>query len=481
VLIPCSEAEIEAVQQEYQNRVAEELRSRLGVLQTELDTRIRRLEAREREFEAKGGDVLALWELIHRTQVLEPQGLPPSARDFPPPKDLWEALQSMIDGRGFRIRDATLQQLVVASAVSGLSGDILILAGPTGVGKTSLVQQVAWAFGAGYEVVPVRPAWTDPSDLLGFYNPMHRCYQPTTFVQKLVEARSWEELNRLFFLCLDEMNLARIENYAADFLSRLEKSRRERAVLNLYSPAEEASLFAERQQLADLGSQRTMEQAQRLQHLHTLLETFPACFPIPRNLILCGTVNVDETTYLFSPKVLDRSFVVRFPSAEFDDNFDTLGLVNMDRPSEAVWDFPISQLLDITSSSVSKGFTKSMQTIWTEFTEWQIAYLKPLGIQLGYRLPQAYNSFMRIGHRLLRGQPWQLASIFFQAKLLPRISFNKQDNAIGRPGRKIDVFKQWLDDSTLDKYPETLGYNLRQELQYIVERNAGRPVIQYWD
>jgi RNA-directed DNA polymerase len=352
------------------------------------------------------------------------------------------------------------------------------MAGPTGVGKTSLVQQIAWMLGAGYEVIPVRPAWTDPTYLLGFYNPIQRCYQPTPFIHKLNEARKWEQANRLFFLCLDEMNLARIENYAADLLSRLEKSRYTNAFLDLYSPEEEHSLLTERKELAERVDVLKPEERRRLLLLHTRLDTFKARFLLPKNLVLCGTVNMDETTHPFSPKVLDRAFVVRFPSAQFGQ-IDSIRSID-ERPTPAVWPLATPVLQELLNSQASEDFDKSLRGIWQEFLAWESAYLRPLGVQLGYRFPVTYKLFMHLGHKLLDANPRELASVFFQAKLLPRVSFNQQDKARGPDARKIDIFGQWRDDPSLDKYPKKDGFDLRQAFQDMIDRNAGRPVIQYW-
>lgn len=142
-----------------------------------------------------------------------------------------------------------------------------------------------------YAVIAVRPDWTDNRGLLGYYNPIAGSYQTTPFLQLLLaaadeEARAAREGRpRLpFFVVLDEMNLARVEHYFSDFLSCLESGE----PLHLHDDP----LIAE-------GASETGE-------------AVPRQLPIPRNLFFTGTVNVDETTYMFSPKVLDRAFVLEF-------------------------------------------------------------------------------------------------------------------------------------------------------------------------
>ncbi|MCF8004869.1 MAG: AAA family ATPase, partial [Chromatiaceae bacterium] len=100
------------------------------------------------------------------------------------------------------------------------TGDLIILSGLSGSGKTNLVKSYAEATGNEARIVPVKPNWTSAEDLIGFHNPLQRAYATTPFLDALFEAKSDPE--RLYIVCLDEMNLARVEYYFADFLSRLE-------------------------------------------------------------------------------------------------------------------------------------------------------------------------------------------------------------------------------------------------------------------
>lgn len=158
----------------------------------------------------------------------------------------------------------------------------LLPASPTDVART-------------VEVVPVRPDWTDHRGLLGFYNPLTERYQATSFLQLLLAARDELDLagkqNRLprpFFAILDEMNLARVEHYFADFLSCLESG-------------EPLHLHDDRRLASGDGDGAV---------------GLPTHIEIPRNVFITGTVNVDETTYMFSPKVLDRAFVFEFKAVD---------------------------------------------------------------------------------------------------------------------------------------------------------------------
>jgi hypothetical protein len=193
--------------------------------------------------------------------------------------------------------------------------------------------------------VPVKPNWTGPEDLLGYYNPIERSYQATPFLVALQAAARQPDVPH--FICLDEMNLARIEHYFADFLSLLEH-RTDLPTIQLYTADEERhvvveqSLFlhveAEARQRAELGDAATIEdmlsddranvELHRLSGLadkesvllhHGRLRRslaaqmrMPTSLTLPANVWILGAVNMDETTYQLSPKVLDRVHVLRF-------------------------------------------------------------------------------------------------------------------------------------------------------------------------
>ncbi|MGK3964073.1 EVE domain-containing protein [Sorangium sp. So ce118] len=142
-------------------------------------------------------------------------------------------------------------------------------------------------------VVAVRPDWTDSRGLLGYYNPIAGRYATTPFLRLLLRAREEQDRaereNRAahpFFIVLDEMNLARVEQYFAEFLSAMESG--EPLVLHDESAVEQGDTGA------DEGDAPLV----------------PRSLAVPPNLFFTGTVNVDETTHMFSPKVLDRAFVI---------------------------------------------------------------------------------------------------------------------------------------------------------------------------
>ena len=127
-----------------------------------------------------------------------------------------EHIKKVFENKGFYYDDKVLKSFYL-----GLQTDqLILLMGRPGSGKTSLVREFADVFGIKYENIAVQANWTDRSDLLGYYNPIEKSYVSTPFLDCLL--RFWHEAkeneDKLFFICLDEMNLARVEYYLSDFL-----------------------------------------------------------------------------------------------------------------------------------------------------------------------------------------------------------------------------------------------------------------------
>ena len=161
-----------------------------------------------------------------------------------------------------------------------LAKPFVILTGNSGTGKTRISKQFSEYMQRepdegrkNWLIVPVGADWTDNSKILGFYNPLANNatgkYEKTAIVE-LIESANVNK-NIPYFLILDEMNLSHVERYFSDFLSHMEIK---------------GSIFE--------------------------LDGYEGKLEFPENLFVIGTVNIDETTYMFSPKVLDRANVVEF-------------------------------------------------------------------------------------------------------------------------------------------------------------------------
>lgn len=230
--------------------------------------------------------------------------------------------------------------------------DLIVLAGDSGSGKTNLVKSFAEAIGGKYFIIPVKPNWTGAEDLLGYYNPIEQNYLSTLFLDALLEASKNPSIP--YLICLDEMNLARVEYYFADFLSLLEE-RGKQPEIHLYSQSESSHLISEATNfLALLDEAKKLLQkngihdfiqilqdeslnkklhdlcgfkdGDSLLKYHTRLrKSFssylnnPASLKIPENVFFIGAINIDETTHYLSPKILDRSHIIRFTNPLLQD------------------------------------------------------------------------------------------------------------------------------------------------------------------
>lgn len=181
---------------------------------------------------------------------------------------------------------------------------ITVLAGISGTGKSLLPKCYAEGMGMHFVSLAVQPRWDSPQDLFGFYNYLEKRYKATDLARAMVQfeqynrgewplPKDWNDgrQDRMLLVLLDEMNLARIEYYFSDFLSRLETRR---DVRQLDSPVERAKAEI----ALDMGSLAKEEKPIRL---------FPG-----DNVLFTGTMNEDESTQTLSDKVLDRSCVLRF-------------------------------------------------------------------------------------------------------------------------------------------------------------------------
>lgn len=140
--------------------------------------------------------------------------------------------------------------------------------------------------------VPVRPFWQDDSDLLGYMDNNNGIYRPgeSELIEFILEAK--DNKDECYIVCLDEMNLAKVEHYFSQFLSILEKEHSENRTLNIYNSKIENRVYNSKD--------------------------YPPTILLRDNLFFVGTVNIDESTFQFSDKVLDRSNVITMEVSNFN-------------------------------------------------------------------------------------------------------------------------------------------------------------------
>lgn len=203
------------------------------------------------------------------------------------------------------------------------SKPFLLLAGISGTGKSRIVRELARAcweedseeYNAqkprNFTMIQVKPNWHDSSELIGYVS---RVSGEPVFVTgdflKFV-ARAWENPDVPHFLCLDEMNLAPVEQYFAEYLSVIESRKNKDGKVVTDAILEKCS----EQWYFDLTAKLTEDEGVRTRFLTEGIT-------IPQNLIVVGTVNMDETTFSFSRKVLDRAMTIEMNEVDLTSGLD---------------------------------------------------------------------------------------------------------------------------------------------------------------
>ncbi len=205
------------------------------------------------------------------------------------------------------------------------SKPFLLLAGISGTGKSRIVRELAracWDVGSkeykdpkpkNFEMVQVKPNWHDSSELIGYVSRVsgEPVYVAGDFLKFV--ARAWEALDVPYFLCLDEMNLAPVEQYFAEYLSVIESRK-----------ADEEGVITTDPILKSVSEQWYWNLCSELTSNQKLREQFrDEGISIPQNLIIIGTVNMDETTFSFSRKVLDRAMTIEMNEVDLNGGLDS--------------------------------------------------------------------------------------------------------------------------------------------------------------
>lgn len=196
------------------------------------------------------------------------------------------------------------------------SKPFLLLAGISGTGKSRIVRELArscWDKDSeeykaqkpsNFEMIQVKPNWHDSSELFGYVSRISGSakYIAGDFLKFITHAwENWLSNNKMpYFLCLDEMNLAPVEQYFAEYLSVVESRKRDAGTIK-----SDPLIKKDADGFHDLIDRQL---AWKPQEVHDMYEKDGIC--LPPNLIVVGTVNMDETTFFFSRKVLDRAMTI---------------------------------------------------------------------------------------------------------------------------------------------------------------------------
>lgn len=328
-------------------------------------------------------------------------------------KTLLETIQRYIAAEGYYFDWETLLNYHICLKTR----PFVILAGLSGTGKSKLTQLYARALGhkAHYLRLPVRPNWTDDRYLLGYFNTITNTYLTAPTVEFLLKANADEE--NIYFLCLDEMNLAHVEYYFSQFLSAMEEAPGERSI-TLLSESEKAQIREKGTKISSLDEQ--------------ILTTGEV--QIPNNFFVTGTINVDETTQPISDKVMDRANTLEFFRVDLD---------KLPQPTAGPAPFVLgaSTWKSYQATQGDTTYRSKMKTIG------QILNKADLG--LGYRVLHEIELYLANSAGLL-----DLPVAFdYQVKqrILPRVRGSEVIN------ETLDELREFLVAEKLDRSVERLG------------------------
>ncbi|BCC75202.1 MULTISPECIES: MrcB family domain-containing protein [Bacillus cereus group] len=311
----------------------------------------------------------------------------------------------------------------------------VILSGISGTGKTKIVQWFAESLGATEEngqftLIPVRPDWSDSSDLLGYVN-LQGEFQERPLI-KVLEAADANP-NRPYFVVLDEMNLARVEYYFSDFLSVIESRKwKDRKIVT--SPVLPESITNK--------------------HI-----------TIPSNVYIIGTVNMDETTHPLSKKVLDRANTIEFNTVNLD-YFNFLMDVE-EKEAEITSNRSLeTEYLHLKECfKENEDLVRNISSVLIEINK----ILESVGAQVGYRIRDEICFYMAYNEQGKLLSFDEALDYQIYQKILPRLA--------GSDGRTEDVLKQLYvlcaneeydsgnNDASYAKYPRSaikLSHMLRR-------------------
>ena len=276
----------------------------------------------------------------------------------------------------------------------------------------------------------VRPDWTDNRSLLGYYNPLTGQYQSTELLSLLLKAKA--DPDKPHFVILDEMNLAKVEYYFSDFLSAME------AGTDMILHDSKIDLF--------LDDEESMK--------------IPRRISVPRNVFFSGTVNVDETTYMFSPKVLDRSNVIEFNEVNLQNYpINTLETGEFRLLSK----MNIEEILEAAQPPSSDDWV-NLQNFYKDRLRQVHDLLAPYNLHFGYRVVNEIACFMNLAARFVEEKDLGLA---FDLQLLQKV-FPKLAGNRAKLEKPLEKLLEWcnspnspkpIDSSVESDEPKTPTYS----------------------
>ncbi len=285
---------------------------------------------------------------------------------------------------------ATLTSSYIPYITALKTKPFLLLAGISGTGKSRLVKELAFmtcpkgepfrsdeTTPYNYCLIEVKPNWHDSSELLGYYNALDSRYELTPFIRFVYRASQY--LDVPFFVCLDEMNLAPVEQYFAEYLSVLET----RTVAN--GEIVSAALLKK-----DIFEGINADKYTTPNDKEILLSLQSCGLHLPANLYIVGTVNMDDTTHQFSRKVIDRAFTIEMNGGKLTEMFtaanaDALTYRDSVLPFETLRSYFVSAN-EVLAHPQMEEYANAIKTEIPTYLEAINVILKDTPFQVSYRV-----------------------------------------------------------------------------------------------
>lgn len=366
----------------------------------------------------------------------------------------------------------------------------MLLAGISGTGKSRIVRKFAQASvteelqrkydpksvengfdrwqlhkPANFEIIQVKPNWHNSLEVVGYKSNIGGAhYEFTPFVEFL--ARAWRHQDIPFFLCLDEMNLAPVEQYFAEFLSAIESRSMEKDEYETDPIIKPFNDFGEKvcnEMLNHLVGKIDASNAIPGSPEAKLVERFKTKgLTLPKNLLVLGTVNMDETTFSFSRKVLDRAMSIVMNKVEYDKFFTGETENDMVEFNENTKSLLIDR--PIRGLDAEENGADKVEEYLTAINN----VLDETPFKLGYRAANEALLYVSAAH-LFDSEATVEAALdeFTLMKILSRIEGDKRSI-----GTKLDDLQEVITEST---YPKS-----NKKLQQMAKTLRDKQFVSYW-
>lgn len=366
----------------------------------------------------------------------------------------------------------------------------MLLAGISGTGKSRIVRKLAQASvteelqrkydpksvengfdrwqlhkPANFEIIQVKPNWHNSLEVIGYKSNIGGAhYEFTPFVEFL--ARAWRHQEIPFFLCLDEMNLAPVEQYFAEFLSAIESRSMEKDEYETDPIIKPFNEFGEKvcnEMLNHLVGKIDASNAIPGSPEAKLVERFKTKgLTLPKNLLVLGTVNMDETTFSFSRKVLDRAMSIIMNDVEYDKFFAGETENDMAEFDERIKDLLIERPirgLDAEDNGLDKveEYLSAINNVLDETP-----------FKLGYRAANEALLYVSAAHMFDSDTEVEAAlDEFTLMKILSRIEGDKRSI-----GNKLEELQEVISETA---YPKS-----NKKLQQMAKTLRDKQFVSYW-